>query len=121
MITVDQIRAKITTERKVFNPATRQYTTEQGKMTLIGVKITVTTPYGTSYDWKCYIRKGQPCSWKREQANTASRKAYYTEDEVAANLLAHAGIDGLDYMLQANELIRELCSSGHSVHPPIGV
>lgn len=111
MITVQTMRAKITTERKLWNPATRQHHIQQGKMTLLGVKIAVETPYGTSYEWKCYIRKGQPCSWKRESVNSATRRDYYTEDEVLQNLVAQAGLDGIDKMIEAKAMLAELCAA----------
>jgi hypothetical protein len=121
MITVKTTRPEIETERKVWNPITRQHDIEKWKMKLIGVKIEVITKYGTTYAWKCYVRKGQRGGWKREKVNSASRVDYYTDDQVMDDLFNHEGLDGLDYFAEAKRLLDELCSKGHSVHPPIGV
>lgn len=121
MITVKTTRPEIETERRVWNPATRQHDIEKWKMKLVGVKIEVTNQYGVTFAWKCYVRKGQRGGWKREKVNSASKKDYYTDDEVLQSLMAHAGLDAIDHMIEANKLLDKLCSSGQCVHPPIGV
>ena len=109
MITVRTTRPEITTERKVWNPVTRQNDVIEGKIKLVGVKIEVTNQYGENYAWKCYVRKGQRGSWKREQCNSASKTNWYTEKQVLENLVANDGIDGIDKMIEANQLLDKLC------------